>query len=70
MLHDPQNRPNERLNLRATPNGRLIGYGLSGDVVFVSPESLRGAYDGWYKVNFRDSGATGFMHGSLVRRGH
>ena len=70
MLHDPQNQPLERLNLRATPNGRLIGYGLSGDIVYISPESLRGAYDGWYKVTFQDSGATGFMHSSLVRYRH
>lgn len=59
VLHDPANKPLERLNIRASPNGKLLGYGLSGDIAWYK------AREGdWLLVRVGD--LTGWIHTSLV----
>jgi hypothetical protein len=59
ILHDPSDRPLERLNIRKSPNGKISGQGLSGDVILIEAREKD-----WVLV--RKGSLIGWVHESLI----
>jgi hypothetical protein len=62
--------PDSRINLRSESslNSELKGYGLVGDEVRLLDASLSGDRYVWYFVEFKVSGAKGWIRGDFIKR--
>jgi hypothetical protein len=63
------NETNARINLREAPsaNGKYLGYGLVGDRVQSIDQTTSDGYI-WYKVQFPNSGAQGWIRGDFISK--
>jgi len=63
------NDPNARINLRQSPdpNSQQLGYGLVGDRVQILNQTSGTDGYTWYRVQFPNSGALGWIRGDFVR---
>lgn len=61
------NEANARINLREAPSaiGKYLGYGLVGDRVQAIDQTTADGYT-WYKVQFPNSGAQGWIRGDFI----